>query len=64
MLANSLPRRSDISKQRLADGLSAIPSGRSPNTRSLMESLVKEINLRVKGTEKFWDDGTSGEAIL
>jgi hypothetical protein len=28
-----------------------------PVTSSLMESLVKEINLRVKGTEKFWDDG-------
>lgn len=35
-----------------------------PVTSSLMESLVKEINLRVKGTEKFWDDGASGEAIL
>jgi len=29
-----------------------------------MESLVKEINHRVKGTEKFWNDGVSGEAIL
>ena len=29
-----------------------------------MESLVKEVNIRVKGTEKFWDDGASGEAIL
>jgi len=29
-----------------------------------MESLVKEINIRVKGTEKFWNDGASGEAIL
>lgn len=35
-----------------------------PTTSALMESLVKEINLRVKGTEKFWDDGASGEAIL
>ena len=29
-----------------------------------MESLVKEINVRVKGTEKFWNDGPSAEAIL
>jgi hypothetical protein len=29
-----------------------------------MESFVKEMNLRVKGTEKFWNDGASGEAIL
>ena len=29
-----------------------------------MESLVKEINGRVKGTEKFFNDGASGEAIL
>lgn len=35
-----------------------------PTTSALMESLVKEINHRVKGTEKFWDDGASGEAIL
>jgi len=35
-----------------------------PTTSALMESLVKEINIRVKGTEKFWNDGASGEAIL
>jgi hypothetical protein len=35
-----------------------------PTTSALMESLVKEINIRVKGTEKFWSDGVSGEAIL
>ena len=29
-----------------------------------MESFVKEINVRVKGTEKFWNDGASAEAIL
>jgi hypothetical protein len=35
-----------------------------PNTSAHMESLVKEINARVKGTEKFWNDGPSGEGIL
>ena len=35
-----------------------------PTTSSLMESFVKELNHRVKGTEKFWNDGRSGEAIL
>lgn len=35
-----------------------------PTTSALMESLVKEINIRVKGTEKFWNDGASGEAIV
>lgn len=35
-----------------------------PVTSSLAESLVKQISKRVKGTEKFWDDGTRGEAIL
>jgi hypothetical protein len=35
-----------------------------PTTSSLAESLVKQISKRVKGTEKFWDDGASGEAIL
>jgi len=29
-----------------------------------MESLVKQINLRVKGTEMFWDDPHGAEAIL
>jgi len=35
-----------------------------PVTSSHMESFVKELNHRVKGTEKFWNDGPSGEAIL
>jgi hypothetical protein len=35
-----------------------------PVTSSLAESLVKQVSKRVKGTEMFWDDGTSGEAIL
>lgn len=35
-----------------------------PVTSSLAESLVKQISKRVKGTEMFWDDGRSGEAIL
>ena len=35
-----------------------------PITSAHMESLVKEINYRVKGTEKFWNDGPAGEAIL
>lgn len=35
-----------------------------PVTSSLVESLIKEINYRVKGTEKFWDDPEGAEAIL
>jgi hypothetical protein len=35
-----------------------------PMTSSLAESLVKPVSKRVKGTEKFWNDGPSGEAIL
>jgi len=35
-----------------------------PITSAHMESLVKEIGYRVKGTEKFWNDGKSAEAIL
>jgi hypothetical protein len=34
-----------------------------PITSSLMESTVKQINQRVKGTEKFWSEGGS-EAVL
>jgi hypothetical protein len=29
-----------------------------------MESLVKAMNYRVKGTEMFWNDPDGGEAIL
>ena len=35
-----------------------------PITSCLIESQVKEMNKRVKGSEKFWNDGTEGEAIL
>lgn len=35
-----------------------------PVTTALMESLVKEINYRVKGTEMFWNDPDGAEAIL
>ena len=37
-----------------------------PITSCLVESLIKEINHRVKGTEQFWNrpSGTEGEAIL
>jgi len=35
-----------------------------PMTSAHMESFVKEVNYRVKGTEKFWNDGPSAEAIL
>jgi len=35
-----------------------------PVTSSLAESLVKQVSKRMKGTEKFWNDGPSGEAIL
>src|SRR5262249_41071462 len=37
-----------------------------PITSCLVESLIKEINQRVKGTEQFWNrpDALEGEAIL
>jgi hypothetical protein len=35
-----------------------------PVTSSPMESLIKQINTRVKGTEMFWDDPDGAEAIL
>lgn len=35
-----------------------------PVTSSLAESYVKQVNQRVKGTEKFWNDNERGEAIL
>lgn len=35
-----------------------------PVTSSAMESLIKQINQRVKGTEMFWDDPQGAETIL
>jgi hypothetical protein len=35
-----------------------------PITTAWMESLVKEMNYRVKGTEMFWNDPDGGEPIL
>lgn len=35
-----------------------------PITSAPMESLIKQINFRVKGTEMFWNDPQGAEAIL
>ena len=35
-----------------------------PVTSSPIESWVKQLNQRVKGSEKFWNDDANGEAIL
>ena len=35
-----------------------------PITSSPIESWVKQLNQRVKGSEKFWNDDANGEAIL
>lgn len=35
-----------------------------PVTSSMVESLIKEVHYRVKGTEKFWDNPEGAEAIL
>ena len=35
-----------------------------PVSPSMVESLIKEMNYRVKGTEKFWDNPEGAEAIL
>ena len=35
-----------------------------PITTSWMESCIKEVNYRVKGTEMFWNDPEGAEAIL
>lgn len=35
-----------------------------PITSAPMESLIKQINHRVKGTEMFWNDPAGAEVIL
>ena len=35
-----------------------------PTTSCLIESQIKEMNHRTKGSEKFWNDGHQAEAIL
>ena len=34
-----------------------------PTTSCLIESQIKEVNHRIKGTEKFWNDGQQVEAM-
>ena len=35
-----------------------------PTTSAWMESAVKEMNFRIKGTEMFWNNPAGAEAIL
>ena len=35
-----------------------------PVTSAPMESLIKQMNARVKGTEMFWDEPMGAEAIV
>ena len=35
-----------------------------PTTSAWMESAVKEMNYRIKGTEMFWNNPAGAEAIL
>jgi hypothetical protein len=35
-----------------------------PTTSAWMESAVKEMNYRIKGTEMFWNNPEGAEAIL
>jgi hypothetical protein len=35
-----------------------------PTTSAWMESAVKEMNFRIKGTEMFWNHPAGAEAIL
>lgn len=35
-----------------------------PITSSAVESWIKQLNRRVKGSDQFWEDGRRGEAIL
>jgi len=45
-------------------GVAEVEGHRSERTAP-MESLVKQVNLRVKGTEMFWNDAEKGgESIL
>jgi hypothetical protein len=35
-----------------------------PLTSSPVKSWIKQLNQRVKGSDRFWEDGRRGEAIL
>jgi len=53
-----------LGKQSPANEVSRVPTSGLPVTTAWMESLVKEVNYRVKGTEMFWNNPTGAEAIL
>ena len=70
------PLADDDPRQAAADALRYLTNNRErmdyppyrrlglPVTSALMESMVKEVNYRVKGTEMFWNDPSGAEAIL
>jgi hypothetical protein len=53
-----------LENNRLRMNYPAYRQGGLPVTTAWMESLVKEVNFRVKGTEMFWNDPEGAEAIL
>lgn len=71
-----LPLADDDAHKPLADAVRYLTNNRTrmdypryrrlglPVTSAPMESLIKQINHRVKGTEMFWDDPEGAEAIL
>ena len=42
----------------------SVPTAGAPITSSHIESTIKQINRRVKGTEKFWDQGAEPLLVL
>lgn len=51
-------------QQLQTNGLPHRPPRRPPDHERLMESLIKQINWRVKGTEMFWNSPAGAKAIL
>ena len=76
MCKNAQHARDDDPHKPLADAIRYLTNNRTrmdypryrrlglPVTSAPMESLIKQINFRVKGTEMFWDDPEGAEAIL
>jgi hypothetical protein len=60
-----LPREDDgeTSPRKIVSSPLTYLQNQLPITSSLMESTVKQLNQRIKGTEKFWTDA-GAEAVL
>ena len=66
LLPSALPKLQRCRQETAQEDRTTYPldRGLAHRLKKWSESLIKQINARVKGTEMFWDDPQGAEAIL